>query len=187
MKKAFLLTLAIVLMGQGCPVNQPEQAPTPPPTMAEEQKSPPREVEISAGADGSIQITPDQSENVPQENTPEPAPKTTEEAAAPAPATYVNYSSSALAAAHADNRKVVLFFHAAWCPTCKAAERDILSRLGELPVGLTVLKVDYDTETALKKKYGVNYQHTFVQVDASGNQVTKWISGSVSELKTRVQ
>ena len=34
-----------------------------------------------------------------------------------------------------------------------------------------------DTETALRQRYGVTVQHTFVQVDPKGDQLAKW-SGS---------
>jgi hypothetical protein len=37
--------------------------------------------------------------------------------------------------------------------------------------------VDYDNSDELKKKYGVTYQHTLVQVDKDGNLIKKW-SGS---------
>ncbi|TSC86559.1 MAG: hypothetical protein G01um10148_545 [Parcubacteria group bacterium Gr01-1014_8] len=72
---------------------------------------------------------------------------------------------------------VVLFFRASWCPTCRAVDADIRSHLSSIPKDLTILDVNYDNSSALKQKYGVTYQHTFVQVDASGNQITKW-SGS---------
>ena len=68
--------------------------------------------------------------------------------------------------------KVVYFFHASWCPTCRATEQAI-SRDG-IPVGLTVVKVDFDTELDLRKQYGVTTQHTFVQVDPSGAELAKW-------------
>ena len=91
--------------------------------------------------------------------------------------TYEDYSADKLDLAN--DGKVVLFFKASWCPSCKAVDADIVSRLGDIPYNTTILKVDYDTATDLKKKYGVTYQHTFVQVDAQGNQITKW-SGSPS-------
>ncbi len=43
-----------------------------------------------------------------------------------------------------------------------------------MPDGLTVVKVDYDTETDLRQQYGVTQQHTFVQVDESGAELAKW-------------
>ena len=80
--------------------------------------------------------------------------------------------------------KVVYFFHASWCPDCKQTEES-LTKDG-VPAGLTVVKVDYDTATDLKEKYGITQQHTFVQVDASGGQLAKW-SGTHSgaEIKAK--
>jgi thiol-disulfide isomerase/thioredoxin len=72
---------------------------------------------------------------------------------------------------------VVLFFRASWCPTCKALDVDIKANLAHIPENLSILDVNYDTYVALKQKYGVTYQHTFVQVDKDGNLIKKW-SGS---------
>jgi thiol-disulfide isomerase/thioredoxin len=81
--------------------------------------------------------------------------------------------------ARADAGDVVLFFRATWCPTCKAVDEDIRAHLSAIPSGLTILDVDYDNSTALKKQYGVTYQHTFVQVNADGTLIKKW-SGSTT-------
>jgi thioredoxin 1 len=89
--------------------------------------------------------------------------------------TYEAYAPEKLA--NAKDGKVVLFFHATWCPTCKAADTNL--KASTIPAGLTILKTDYDTETALKQKYGITYQHVFVQVDAQGNLLKKW-SGSTT-------
>lgn len=70
----------------------------------------------------------------------------------------------------------VVFFHAAWCPSCRAADSAI--SVAEVPTWLTILKADYDNSADLKKKYGVVAQHTFVQVDAEGNMVKKWLGGT---------
>lgn len=71
----------------------------------------------------------------------------------------------------------VIFFSASWCPTCRSLDEAILSNVDSLPANLTILKADYDSEKDLKKKYGVTYQHTLVQVDNEGNMMKKW-SGS---------
>ena len=78
-----------------------------------------------------------------------------------------------------DNGTVVLFFNAAWCSTCKEARENLEADPAAIPTGLTIVKVDYDTADDLKQKYGVTVQHTFVQVDADGNEIAKW-SGSVT-------
>lgn len=91
---------------------------------------------------------------------------------------YEVYTPEKLASASLQG-DVVLFFHATWCPTCRALNSDIEKNLSNIPKDLTILKTDYDTYTDLKKKYGVTIQHTLVQVDKEGNLVKKW-SGSSS-------
>ena len=89
---------------------------------------------------------------------------------------YEAYSSEKVAMASATHQ-VVLFFRAGWCPSCRAVDADIKANMSKIPASLTILDVDYDNSTALKQKYGVTYQHTFVQVDSNGNLIKKW-SGS---------
>lgn len=69
---------------------------------------------------------------------------------------------------------VVLFFRASWCPSCKTVDADIKKNVSQIPKGVTILDVDYDNSAELKQKYGVTYQHTFVQVAADGTQIAKW-------------
>ncbi len=88
---------------------------------------------------------------------------------------YAAYDPAKLA--DAKTGKVIIFFHASWCPECRKLDSDINANLGNIPKGTTILKADYDKETSLKQKYGVTYQHTLVQVDASGTLLKKW-SGS---------
>ena len=83
---------------------------------------------------------------------------------------------------------VVLFFRASWCPTCRAVDADIKANLSKIPGSLAILDVNYDNSTALKQKYGVTYQNTFVQVDKDGNIIKKWsgsptLSALVAEVK----
>jgi thiol-disulfide isomerase/thioredoxin len=89
---------------------------------------------------------------------------------------YELYDASKLAMAK--DGKVVLFFKASWCPTCRAIDADIKANLGAIPGGVTILEVDYDKSSDLKQKYGVTMQHTLVQVDASGNLIAKWSGGN---------
>lgn len=72
---------------------------------------------------------------------------------------------------------VVYFFHADWCPSCRATEESLTT--AGVPDGLTVVKIDYDSATDLKREYGITQQHTFVQVGADGTQLAKW-TGSVT-------
>jgi thiol-disulfide isomerase/thioredoxin len=72
----------------------------------------------------------------------------------------------------------VLFFHAGWCPTCRAAMSEIDARLSELG-NITVVVVDYDSNKKLRKQYGVTYQHTYVQIDGDGEKIALWNGGGV--------
>lgn len=100
--------------------------------------------------------------------------------------TYEAYSPEKLALA--SSGKVLLFFHATWCPICRGIEAEIKSDLSKIPTGVHILKVDYDTATALKQKYGVTLQHTFVQVDAKGDALKKFSDATtLSGVVARVQ
>lgn len=77
----------------------------------------------------------------------------------------------------ADIGRVVLFFRASWCPTCKALDSNLKTNLDNIPEGIIILDVDYDNSAELKKKYGVTYQHTLVEVDSKGNMLKKWSGG----------
>lgn len=98
--------------------------------------------------------------------------------------TYTSYSGAELAMAQ--KGRTVLFFHAGWCPTCRSADADITKNLSAIPAGVTILKTDYDTEVALKQKYGVTTQHTFVEVDSSGAMVQKWSGGNFAGIAAKL-
>lgn len=83
-------------------------------------------------------------------------------------------------------KKRILFFHAKWCPTCKVADEELTEKPDEIPEEAVIFKVDYDTETALKKKYAITYQHTFVLVDEKGNEVKKWNGGGLEEVSNNL-
>lgn len=82
--------------------------------------------------------------------------------------------------------KRVYFFYADWCSTCRPLDVEISKRKEEIPEGVVIYKTDYDTETTLKQKYGITYQHTFVQVDENGEEVVKWTGGDMDELLTKI-
>jgi thiol-disulfide isomerase/thioredoxin len=96
---------------------------------------------------------------------------------------YKDYSESTVQNEQKAGHKVVLFFHAQWCPFCKAANTAFINKRSQIPVGVTVLKTDYDENVDLKTKYGVTYQHTFVQIDNDGTLVSKWSGGDIENLK----
>jgi thiol-disulfide isomerase/thioredoxin len=84
---------------------------------------------------------------------------------------YVDYSTTAIAEATGDT---VLFFHAPWCTQCQKVEADILS--SGVPAGVTIIKVDFDSNQELRRKYGVTLQTTFVEVDRNGDAVESFVA-----------
>lgn len=83
---------------------------------------------------------------------------------------YIDYKDDVLAST--DGIKL-LFFHAPWCPQCRALEADIKEK--GVPDGVTIIKVDYDTSQNLREKYGVTLQTTIVRVDDEGKLVRKFV------------
>ncbi|OJF75739.1 MAG: hypothetical protein BKP49_10690 [Treponema sp. CETP13] len=85
----------------------------------------------------------------------------------------------------AETQPVVLFFYASWCPSCRATKSDIESNFDKLD-GMTILLVDYDKSTDLKRKYGVSYQDTFVQINTEGTKISLWNGGKTDGLLRNV-
>lgn len=101
--------------------------------------------------------------------------------------TYALYNEANVSAAQDRGDRVVLFFHAGWCPTCQAADQELINKRVDIPAGLTILKTDYDTEKALKEKYSITYQHTFVQIDQAGNELNKWNGGGLDQIRSKIK
>jgi thioredoxin 1 len=97
----------------------------------------------------------------------------------------VTFTSLEDAQALAAAGPAVLFFHAGWCPTCRAAMRQIDARLAELG-NISVVVVDYDSNRKLRRQYGVTYQHTYVQIDGAGRKIALWNGGGVDGILSNV-
>jgi thiol-disulfide isomerase/thioredoxin len=113
------------------------------------------------------------------------APAFAEDAvAAPAEkrAVVTNFESDVQLNDLAAKGRTVVFFFASWCPNCRATVTELNARWAEVNPDLTLVIADYDKETALKSRYGVTYQDTFVLLDARGEGVKSWNSGGVDGL-----
>ncbi|HEY8576980.1 MAG TPA: thioredoxin family protein [Devosia sp.] len=97
-------------------------------------------------------------------------------------ATVVSFEGEPSLNALAAQGTTVVFFYAAWCPNCRATIAELNARWAEVNPDLTVVIADYDKETALKSKFGVTYQDTFVLLDAEGKSVKSWNAGGVDGL-----
>lgn len=100
---------------------------------------------------------------------------------------YKDYSPATVETEQKSGNKVVLFFHAPWCPECRAADAAFKAALDKIPAGVTILKTDYDSNSELKTKYGVTYQHTFVQIDNNEALLTKWNGGDINALQKNLK
>ena len=90
-----------------------------------------------------------------------------------------NYQAYEIASGSINSDKItVLDFFAPRCPSCRAAHKNIVSEVHQLPANLQILNVDYDTNTDLRQKYGVTSQHTFVLIDKQWNMIKKiqWLN-----------
>lgn len=85
---------------------------------------------------------------------------------------YLEYSETSFAEASDKNR--ILYFHADWCPQCRALEASILD--SQIPEDMVILKVDYDSNQDLRRQYEVTLQTTLVSVDANGNKIKSFVA-----------
>ncbi len=83
-------------------------------------------------------------------------------------ASYIDYDESKLSSLSGD---IVLFFHADRCPTCRQIEKSITT--STIPLWLTILKVNYDTNIVLRKKYTVLTQSSFVLIKQDGTLIKR--------------
>jgi len=81
----------------------------------------------------------------------------------------------------AESKPTVLFFNASWCPSCKSARENFEANAIDF-TDINLVLVDYDHSADLQKKYGVTYQHTFVQIASDGEALVKWNGGGAKEL-----
>lgn len=102
---------------------------------------------------------------------------------APKGTTVVSYTPGCAERYAGLGKKTVLFFRAYWCGACADAAASIADAAASGPDDLVILEVDYDDSAALKRRYGVTLQHTFVQVGADGESLGKWVGfGTLPEL-----
>jgi thiol-disulfide isomerase/thioredoxin len=127
-----------------------------------------------AGADQSTGAESDAMTAEPMDDAteaPEASADTMDDAAAadaaPAEGAYLDYEDGAIEATAGPK---ALFFHATWCPKCRALDEDLKAQ--GAPDGLTVFKVDYDSRTDLRQQYGVTLQTTIVFVDDGGEKIS---------------
>ena len=100
---------------------------------------------------------------------------------------YISHETYSASPEKYSASNVVLFYNAYWCSTCKAARDGFESGMDTMPEDLTIVLVDFDENTEMRKKHDVIVQHTFVQVDSAGNELQRWYgSTTVAELVEKI-
>lgn len=165
MPKLFILTLCATLFLAAC--------------SQTEVKDVPSEIidtlEVQEDIDSSESQEPEVQEDSTQDNS-----EISNEAV------YTSYTDKSLA--EYAGRDKVIFFHASWCSTCKALDNELESNISQLPANTVVLKADYDSQTDLRQKYGVNLQHTLVFIDDSGEPTRpNLLQADLGKLKSELQ
>lgn len=100
---------------------------------------------------------------------------------------YISYETYSTAPEKYSASNVVLFYNAYWCSTCKAARDGFEAGLSEMPEDLTIVLVDFDENTEMRKKHDVIVQHTFIQIDSAGKELQRWYgSTTVAEIVEKI-
>ena len=73
------------------------------------------------------------------------------------------FDQAAFAAAQAAGKPILVEIHADWCPTCRAQD-PVISELMREPknAGFVVLRVDFDGQKDVVKRFHVQYQSTLI-------------------------
>lgn len=89
----------------------------------------------------------------------------------------------AMSQADFEGKHVVLFFNAQWCPSCRSIDQALKEDPSFVPDNTQIVSIDYDSNTELRKTYGVTMQTTFVEIDEAKEKISSWVSSSPSDLE----
>jgi thiol-disulfide isomerase/thioredoxin len=72
------------------------------------------------------------------------------------------FTAEAFKSAAQAGKTTLVFFHAPWCPVCKAQEPKVLAHLNGAHKDIVAFKIDYDTNPGLRKEMKVDKQSTLI-------------------------
>lgn len=72
------------------------------------------------------------------------------------------FTAEAHARAMSEGKTTLVFFHAPWCPVCRAQEPKVLAELNGAAKDVVAFKVDYDSNMDLRKSMKVDKQSTLI-------------------------
>ncbi len=136
---------------------------------------------VSGGDDAPVPVTTNQPESQTDPGTPgtdqssgSDAGQQTDSNPALTSGRYVDYQDQAQLDQLANTDRW-LNFHAPWCPYCVHLDDDINANSGDIPAGVTIVKIDFDSNQDLRVRYGVTRQTTIVRVDVDGNEIDRFV------------
>ncbi len=96
---------------------------------------------------------------------------------------YIDFQDGAVG----NGEKSLLFFYAKWDPFSNANDATLQALYQQQPLPIRIYKVDYDTQTDLKNRYGITQSNTFVLINANGDPLKIISYPSQEDLKVLIQ
>lgn len=96
---------------------------------------------------------------------------------------YIDYSASSLE--NSVGKRVVLFFTAEWCISCRELDVDIRNNLEKIPADLLILKVNYDSSSDLKSTYNIDKPNTLILLGSEQSELKRWADSMTLDKITR--
>jgi thiol:disulfide interchange protein len=83
---------------------------------------------------------------------------------------------TALDKARQSQRPILLNFHATWCPSCQAMEREVYTRkdVADALANWIAVSIDGDQEPQIMNHYNVEAFPTLVMLDATGKEIFRY-------------
>jgi thiol-disulfide isomerase/thioredoxin len=107
-----------------------------------------------------------------------------------ATANYKEYTPEVLVSALSSGNATLLYFYADWCGTCRGQEpinQAFFNRALQDNLAVTGVRMNVDENQQIMRQYRINYQHSYVLLDKSGNPVDRFYGDhSEEELKQKV-
>lgn len=104
---------------------------------------------------------------------------------------YKEYTPEVLSTALASGNATLLYFYANWCGTCRGQEpinQEFFRKALEQQLSVNGIRVDVDVNQQLMRQYRINYQHSYVLLDKTGNPVDRFYGDhSAEEILKKVQ
>lgn len=92
-----------------------------------------------------------------------------------------SFSDAAFKSAATSGQPVLMEFHADWCPTCRAQEMVVDALVGQAGFSnVIVLRVLFDTEKDVLKRFGVRQQSTLI-LFKDGQEVGRTVGETSSD------